>query len=183
MSTSAPDDQAAGQDGSGAGPGGVDPQVVLHDLANSTALLPQAMPEGEEPPEGAIALPVIEQDGTQYVPVFTSEEALRAAGADPSTALQLPSRSWQRPGQTRTCGSPSTPPPRRGLPSRPRWSGHCRASCTRRARRRPPPSRARRDRRAPKTPRLASRGERPTQPLTTNGRYWGYDFIETPSLQ
>ena len=48
------------------------------------------MPEGEEPPEGAIALPVIEQDGTQYVPVFTSEEALRAAGADASTALRLP---------------------------------------------------------------------------------------------
>jgi hypothetical protein len=91
MSTSAPDDQAAGQAGSGTGPGGVDPQVLLHDLANSMALLPQeAMPEGEEPPEGAIALPVIEQDGTQYVPVFTSEEALRAAGADPSTALQLP---------------------------------------------------------------------------------------------
>ncbi|MCW2775283.1 MAG: hypothetical protein JWN91_3609 [Nocardioides sp.] len=91
MSTSAPDDQAAGQTGSGPGPGGVDPQVLLHDLANSTALLPQeAMPEGEEPPEGAIALPVIEQDGTQYVPVFTSEEALRAAGGDPSTALELP---------------------------------------------------------------------------------------------
>jgi hypothetical protein len=91
MSTSAPDDQAAGQAESGTGPGGVDPRVLLHDLANSTALLPQeAMPEGEEPPEGAIALPVIEHDGTQYVPVFTSEEALRAAGADPSTALQLP---------------------------------------------------------------------------------------------
>lgn len=91
MSTSAPDDQAARQAGSGTVPGGVDPQVLLHDLANSMVLLPQeAMPEGEEPPEGAIALPVIEQDGTQYVPVFTSEEALRAAGADPSTALQLP---------------------------------------------------------------------------------------------
>jgi hypothetical protein len=91
MSTSASDDQAAGQDENGTGPGGVDPRVLLHDLANSTALLPQeAAPEGEEPPEGAIALPVIEQDGTQYVPVFTSEEALRAAGADPSTALQIP---------------------------------------------------------------------------------------------
>jgi len=88
MGTSAPDDQAADTD---AGQGGVDPQALLLDLANSTALLPQEpMPEGEEPPEGAIALPVIEQDGTQYVPVFTSEEALRAAGADPSTALQLP---------------------------------------------------------------------------------------------
>ena len=91
MSTSAPDEQAADQDEGAAGPGGIDPQVLLHDLANSTALLPQeALPEGEEPPEGAIALPVIEQDGTQYVPVFTSEEALRAAGADPSTALKLP---------------------------------------------------------------------------------------------
>lgn len=91
MSTSAPHDQAVGQARSGTGPGGVDPQVLLHDLANSTALLPQeAVPEGEEPPEGAIALPVIEHDGTQYVPVFTSEEALRAAGADLSTALELP---------------------------------------------------------------------------------------------
>ncbi|QWZ08648.1 SseB family protein [Nocardioides panacis] len=91
MSTSGPDAQASRQAGSGQGPGGVDAQVLLHDLANSMALLPQeAMPEGEEPPEGAIALPVIEQDGTQYVPVFTSEEALRAAGADPATALQLP---------------------------------------------------------------------------------------------
>ena len=91
MSTSAQDDEAAGQAGSGTGPGGVDPQALLHDLANSMALLPQeAMPEGEEPPEGAIALPVIEQDGTQYVPVFTSREALVAAGADPTTALELP---------------------------------------------------------------------------------------------
>jgi len=91
MSTSAPDDQAVGQADGDTGPGGVDPEVLLHDLANSTALLPQSpAPEGEDPPEGAIALPVIEQDGTQYVPVFTSEEALRAAGADASTALRMP---------------------------------------------------------------------------------------------
>ncbi|GAA1129309.1 SseB family protein [Nocardioides aquiterrae] len=101
MSTSAPDDQAADQaadqavdqaaDQDGSGPGGIDPRVLLHDLANSMALLPQEPPpEGEELPEGAIALPVIEQDGTRYVPVFTSEEALRAAGADSSTALEMP---------------------------------------------------------------------------------------------
>ncbi len=113
MSTSATDDQTADQAESGTGPAGVDPQAILHDLANSTALLPQqGMPEGEEPPEGAIALPVIEQDGTQYVPVFTSEEALRTAGGDPSTALQLPlaelAATW--PGENLWLAvNPSTP--------------------------------------------------------------------------
>jgi hypothetical protein len=59
--------------------------------ADSAALLPQAPAgEGEERPEGAIALPVIEQDGRRYIPVFTTEEALRAAGADPGTAVRIP---------------------------------------------------------------------------------------------
>ncbi len=67
-------------------------QAVLRELAGSTALLPQQPPaEGEEPPaEDAIALPVIEQDGTHFVPVFTSEDRMRAAGADPETALSVP---------------------------------------------------------------------------------------------
>lgn len=68
-----------------------DQAAVLRALATSIALLPQAPPaEGEERPEGAIALPVIEQDGQRYIPVFTSEEALRAAGADPGTAVRIP---------------------------------------------------------------------------------------------
>jgi hypothetical protein len=97
MSTSEPDDRVADagdapDEGLGdAGPRVADPQALLHELATSIALLPQqAPPEGEETPEGAIALPVIEQDGTKYVPVFTSEEALRAAGADVTTALRIP---------------------------------------------------------------------------------------------
>ena len=66
-------------------------QALLTQLAGSVALLPQEAPEGAEPPpEGAIALPVIEQDGTQYVPVFTSEERLTSAGADPTTAVPVP---------------------------------------------------------------------------------------------
>ncbi len=66
-------------------------QALLTQLARSVALLPQEVPEGAEPPpEGAIALPVIEQDGMQYVPVFTSEEALTSAGADPTTAVPVP---------------------------------------------------------------------------------------------
>jgi hypothetical protein len=68
-----------------------DEQELLRELATSIALLPQdGMADGEAPPEGSIAVPVIEQDGTQYVPVFTSEETLRAAGADPEPAVQLP---------------------------------------------------------------------------------------------
>ena len=68
-----------------------DNEAVMRALASSIALLPQAPPEeGEERPEGAVALPVIEQDGTQYIPVFTSEDALVAAGADVVTAVRLP---------------------------------------------------------------------------------------------
>lgn len=68
-----------------------DAQLVLQQLAASVAFLPQELPEGAEPPpEGAIALPVIEQDGTQFVPVFTSAQALATAGADPTTAVEIP---------------------------------------------------------------------------------------------
>jgi hypothetical protein len=68
-----------------------DSVALLRSLATSIALLPQVpAPEGEERPEGAIALPVIEQDGQRYIPVFTTEEALRAAGADPGSAIRIP---------------------------------------------------------------------------------------------
>ena len=67
-----------------------DAQQVLQQLAASNAFVPQELPEGAEPPpEGAIALPVIEQEGTQFVPVFTSSEALTSAGADPTTAVEV----------------------------------------------------------------------------------------------
>jgi hypothetical protein len=66
-------------------------QALLQHLAASTALLPQDVPEGAAPPpEGTLALPVIEQDGNHYVPVFTSEEALVTAGADPDQAVAVP---------------------------------------------------------------------------------------------
>lgn len=67
-----------------------DQEAVLRALAVSVALLPQAPPEDGELPDGAFALPVVQQDGTQFVPVFTSLVALEAAGADPITALQIP---------------------------------------------------------------------------------------------
>jgi hypothetical protein len=94
MSTVTPDDlphetAAAGTDEAAAQ---IAAQELLRELAGSVALLPQVpTAEGEQAPtEDAIALPVIEQDGTQYVPVFTSEDRMRAAGADPETALSVP---------------------------------------------------------------------------------------------
>ncbi|MHA6795624.1 SseB family protein [Pseudonocardia bannensis] len=90
MTTSASDDSAPAADA----PPGTDQgdtAAVLHDLATSIGLLPQVPPaEGEEQPEGAIALPVIEHDGQRYIPVFTSEDSLRAAGADVGSALRIP---------------------------------------------------------------------------------------------
>ena len=82
-----PDQTANGS----AGADQIDAQALLQDLATSIAFLPQdGLSDGEAAPDGAIAIPVIEQDGTQYVPVFTSEEALVAAGADPAPAVGLP---------------------------------------------------------------------------------------------
>jgi hypothetical protein len=91
MSTSAPGGQAPTEDAISSAMEAGDKEGVLRALATSTALLPQLAPaDGEEAPEGAISLPVIEQDGTQYIPVFTSEEALRAAGADVDSAVRIP---------------------------------------------------------------------------------------------
>lgn len=92
--TTASDDSATGrstEDAISSGMEAGDNAAVLRALATSIALLPQApADEDEERPEGAIALPVIEQDGKRYIPVFTSDESLRAAGADPATALRIP---------------------------------------------------------------------------------------------
>ncbi|SFK85219.1 SseB family protein [Geodermatophilus ruber] len=94
--TTAPDDNSttasrSTEEAISSGMAAGDNAAVLQTLATSIALLPQApAAEGEERPEGAIALPVIEHEGQRYIPVFTSEEALRAAGADPATALRIP---------------------------------------------------------------------------------------------
>jgi hypothetical protein len=89
MTTSTPDDTAAQQ---GSAQAVEDPEAVLRTLAASVALLPQSPRQEGDPemPEGAIALPVIEQDGRQFIPVFTSEDALQAAGADLDSALRIP---------------------------------------------------------------------------------------------
>lgn len=54
--------------------------AVLAALAASDILLPQAdAPTGGAAEEGQITLPVLEQDGTHYVPAFTSADKLRTA--------------------------------------------------------------------------------------------------------
>jgi hypothetical protein len=94
--TTAPEDSTTAADRSAEEAGSSDREAddsiaVLRSLATSIALLPQApAAEGEERPEGAIALPVIEQDGRRYIPVFTSEESMQAAGADIDTAVRIP---------------------------------------------------------------------------------------------
>lgn len=97
MSSSSPDEHApptdsAAAEGTPSADEAAETQAALIDLATSVALLPQMPPaEGEEEhPEGTVALPVIEQEGNRYVPVFTTEDALLAAGGDPDAALCLP---------------------------------------------------------------------------------------------
>lgn len=91
MSTQTPNEQPIDVATDAAGAEEAEAQALFQALATSIAFLPQeGQVEGDALPEGSIAIPVIEQDGTQYVPVFTSEEALRAAGADPEPAVGLP---------------------------------------------------------------------------------------------
>ncbi|MFI2184529.1 SseB family protein [Streptomyces sioyaensis] len=87
----APPTEASSAEGTPSAEEAAETQAALIDIATSVALLPQSPPAaGEEPPEGAIALPVVEQDGNRYVPVFTTEDALLAAGGEPGAALRVP---------------------------------------------------------------------------------------------
>jgi len=63
-----------------------DTDAVMRAVANSDIVVPQAtVVPGEEAPDGSLSLPVIEQDGTSYVPVFTSEQTMHSA-AETATA-------------------------------------------------------------------------------------------------
>ena len=60
-----------------------DTDAVMRAVANSDIVVPQAtVAPGEEAPDGSLSLPVIEQDGTSYVPVFTSEETMNSAAPE-----------------------------------------------------------------------------------------------------
>jgi hypothetical protein len=59
-----------------------DTDAVMRAVAVSDVVVPQAPGAGPDAPEGSISLPVIEQDGTSYVPVFTSEAVMSVAAPD-----------------------------------------------------------------------------------------------------
>ncbi|MEO7981142.1 MAG: SseB family protein [Sporichthyaceae bacterium] len=67
-----------------------DTESVMRAVAAAEMVVPQAPsadPDGV--PDGSISLPVIEQDGTSYVPVFTSETTMAAAAPDIEDAVSV----------------------------------------------------------------------------------------------
>jgi hypothetical protein len=67
-----------------------DTEAVMRAVATCDVVVPQAGPTpGEDVPDGSLSLPVIEQDGTQYVPVFTSETVMSAAAPDVDEAVSV----------------------------------------------------------------------------------------------
>ena len=65
-----------------------DTDSVMRAVAASEVVVPQAPGAGEtDLPDGSISLPVIEQDGTSYVPVFTSETTMASAAPDIEDAV------------------------------------------------------------------------------------------------
>lgn len=67
-----------------------DTESVMRAVATAEIVVPQAA--GNDPsgvPDGSISLPVIEQDGTSYVPVFTSESTMAAAAPDIEDAVSV----------------------------------------------------------------------------------------------
>jgi len=67
-----------------------DTDAVMRAVASIDVMVPQAGAADAEAPEGALSLPVIEQDGTSYVPVFTSEATMKQAAPDIDGAVSVP---------------------------------------------------------------------------------------------
>lgn len=69
-----------------------DNEAVMRAVARSEVVVPQtaeAQEAQEELDQGSIFLPVIEQDGTSFVPVFTSESTMNAAAPDIEDAVTV----------------------------------------------------------------------------------------------
>jgi hypothetical protein len=67
--------------------------AVMRVVASIDVMVPQAgaaAQDGEPSAANAVALPVIEQDGTSYVPVFTSVAAMSEAAPDLDSAVSVP---------------------------------------------------------------------------------------------
>ena len=67
-----------------------DTESVMRAVATAEIVVPQAPDAAADGvPDGSISLPVIEQDGTSYVPVFTSEETMHAAAPELGDAVAV----------------------------------------------------------------------------------------------
>ena len=67
-----------------------DTETVMRAVAAAEVVVPQAASAGADGvPDGSISLPVIEQDGTSYVPVFTSESTMATAAPDIEDAVSV----------------------------------------------------------------------------------------------
>ena len=68
-----------------------DTDAVMRAVAVSEVVVPQVADAAgqDDLPDGSISLPVIEQDGTSYVPVFTSESTMAAAAPDIQDAVSV----------------------------------------------------------------------------------------------
>jgi len=90
MSTPSNDSARPTEDAISAGMASGDTDAVMRAVANTDVVVPQAaVAPGDEAPEGSLSLPVIEQDGTSYVPVFTSEATMNAAAPDLQDAVAV----------------------------------------------------------------------------------------------
>jgi SseB protein N-terminal domain len=68
-----------------------DTDAVMRAVASVEVMVPQTVESrGEDLPAGSLSLPVIEQDGTSYVPVFTSEATMKQAAPDIDDAVSVP---------------------------------------------------------------------------------------------
>ena len=72
-----------------AGMAAEDTESVMRAIATTEVVVPQAASAEGDLPDGLISLPVIEQDGTSYVPVFTSEATMAAAAPDIEDAVSV----------------------------------------------------------------------------------------------
>ena len=67
-----------------------DTDAVMRAVASLEVMVPQTGASGDDTPDGTISLPVIEQDGTSYVPVFTSQATMNQAAPDLDGAVSVP---------------------------------------------------------------------------------------------
>ena len=102
-----------------------DTESVMRAVATAEIVVPQApSTDADGVPDGSISLPVIEQDGTSYVPVFTSESTMATAAPDIEDAVsvkrrragrQLAGRRAVAGREPRHRGRPHPPAGRRAL--------------------------------------------------------------------